>query len=85
MIIESVQFSTNQVWAYNAILKYVVMGNALPNRLQRYEKNRICTSAIRFLFSGRPQTGYCLGCRESGHARQDTVEQGGEELLGELA
>jgi hypothetical protein len=35
MIIESVQFSMNQVWAYNAILKYVVMGIALPNRLQR--------------------------------------------------
>ena len=29
MIIESVQFSMNQVWAYNAILKYVVMGLTL--------------------------------------------------------
>ena len=37
-----------------------------------------------FLFSGRPQAGYYLGFRESGHARRDTVEQGGEELLGEL-
>ena len=44
--------------AYNAILKYVVMGNALPNRLQRYEKNRICARAMRFFFSGRPLADY---------------------------
>ena len=48
MISEVVEVPDNQVLAYNAILKYVVMGIALPNRLQRYEKNRICTSAIRF-------------------------------------
>ena len=30
-----------------------------------------------FLFSGRPQAGYCLGFRESGHARRDTVERSG--------
>ena len=47
MIIESVQFSTNQVWAYNAILKYVVMGNALPNHLQRYEKICRCANIWR--------------------------------------
>ena len=50
--------------AYNAILKYVVIGNALPNRLQRYEKNRICARAMRFfLFSGRPLADYGLGFR----------------------
>ena len=30
-----------------------------------------------FLFSGRPQAGYYLGFRESGHARRDTVERSG--------
>ena len=30
--------------AYNAILKYVVIGNALPNRLQRYDKKCIYAS-----------------------------------------
>ena len=35
MITEVVEVPDNQVLAYNAILKYVVMGNALPNRLQR--------------------------------------------------
>ena len=29
-----------------------------------------------FLFSGRPLADYCLGFRESGHARRDTVELG---------
>ena len=38
MITEVVEVPDNQVVAYNAILKYVVMGNALPNRLQRYRK-----------------------------------------------
>ena len=32
-------------------------------RLQRYEKNRICARAMRFLFIGRPQTGSYLGFR----------------------
>ena len=50
MIIESVQFSTNQVWAYNAILKYVVMGNALPNRLQRYEKYTTYANVMHFFY-----------------------------------
>ena len=48
MITEVVEVPDNQVLAYNAILKYVVIGNALPNRLQRYEKNRICARAMRF-------------------------------------
>ena len=49
MISKSVEFSENQVWAYNAISKYVVMGNALPNRVQRY--NKICRCARKIAFS----------------------------------
>ncbi len=49
MILESVEFSNNQVWAYYAILNYVVMGNALPNRGQRYYK--ICINARKIAFS----------------------------------
>ena len=30
-----------------------------------------------FLFSGRPLADYCLGFRESGHARRNTVERSG--------
>ena len=44
MITEVVEVPDNQVVAYNAILKYVVIGNALPNRLQRYDKKCIYAS-----------------------------------------
>ena len=80
MIIESIQFSTNQVWAYNAILKYVVMGNALPNRGQRY--NKICKCARKIAFSCvfllgglSPSTKQVADIRESRLARRESVEQ----------
>jgi hypothetical protein len=48
MITEVVEVPDNQVLAYNAILKYVVMGNALPNRLQRYEKYTTYANVMHF-------------------------------------
>ena len=46
-------------------------------RLQRYEKNRICASAMRFLFIGRPQTGSYLGFRGVDQGADDEATESG--------
>ena len=54
--------------------------SAYPNwglRLQRYEKNRICASAMRFLFIGRPQTGSYLGFRGVDQGADDETTESG--------
>ena len=54
--------------------------SAYPNwglRLQRYEKNRICASAMRFLFIGRPQTGSYLGFRGVDEGADDEAAESG--------
>ena len=54
--------------------------SAYPNwglRLQRYEKNRICASAMRFLFIGRPQTGSYLGFRGVDKGADDEATESG--------
>ena len=54
--------------------------SAYPNwglRLQRYEKNRICASAMRFLFIGRPQTGSYLGFRGVDEGADDETTESG--------
>ncbi len=46
-------------------------------RLQRYEKNRICARAMRFLFIGRPQTGSYLGFRGVDQRADDEAAESG--------